>query len=486
MKKSILLVLVLALIFGLSTSSLKAKVVACVGNSDTYGYGLSRQNAYPAQLERILQCYDQQWQVRNFGINGATILHLGDLPYVDTGAYQQALASEPDIVIFEFGGNGARPPNRGYIQEHYANDYIALINAFSELDSSPKIWLCQPLDKIRPDWSTHARIIREEIIPIITQVAMEKGLPVIDFYDVFKDAHHLYQSDGIHPTVEGSRIMAEMAAAVILGMRWPPDFNGDSKVNIEDLLILIEHWNRDDYSIDIAPPPLGDGVIDVLDLEILMSFWEKETNDHTLTAYWRLDESDGVIATDSVGEHHGILYGEPLWQPEEGMVNGALAFDGIDDYVSTDPVLNPTDGAFSVVAWIKGGAPGQVIISQKGGADWLMADIVEGDLRTNLRTPATVGRNPKPAGPPLICTTVITDSDWHRVGFIRNGSDRILYVDNIEVVTDTAEIIESASGGFYIGAGSSLNPGAFWSGLIDDVRIYDRALSIQDIAALSQ
>jgi hypothetical protein len=72
---------------------------------------------------------------------------------------------------------------------------------------------------------------------------------------------------------------------------------------------------------------------------------------------------------------------------------------------------------------------------------------------------------------------VVTDGDWHRVGFVRDGSDRILYVDDIEVARDTATNLESASGGLYIGAGSDLEPGALWSGLIDDVRIYSRALA---------
>ncbi|MCH7556299.1 MAG: hypothetical protein IIB56_02455, partial [Planctomycetes bacterium] len=74
--------------------------------------------------------------------------------------------------------------------------------------------------------------------------------------------------------------------------------------------------------------------------------------------------------------------------------------------------------------------------------------------------------------------TVVTDGDWHRVGFVRDGRDRILYVDDIEVARDTATNLESASGGLYIGAGSDLEPGAFWSGLIDDVRIYSRALAL--------
>jgi hypothetical protein len=77
----------------------------------------------------------------------------------------------------------------------------------------------------------------------------------------------------------------------------------------------------------------------------------------------------------------------------------------------------------------------------------------------------------------MICSEVITDGDWHRVGFVRDGINRILYVDDVEVACDTAANLEAGSGGLYIGAGSRLEPGTFWSGLIDDVRIYNRVVS---------
>ena len=109
--------------------------------------------------------------------------------------------------------------------------------------------------------------------------------------------------------------------------------------------------------------------------------------------------------------------------------------------------------------------------------NWLMADTTDGALRTDLRTPETTGRNPSPPGPPLICPTVVTDGDWHRVGFVRNGINRILYVDDVEVARDTAETLEFADTGLYIGAASTLAPGTFFSGLIDDVRIYNRVVS---------
>ena len=102
-----------------------------------------------------------------------------------------------------------------------------------------------------------------------------------------------------------------------------------------------------------------------------------------------------------------------------------------------------------------------------------MADLVDGALKTDLKEPGIAGRNPIPPAPPLTSSTMVTDGDWHRVGFVRNGSNRILYVDGIESVRDTANNLEAASGGLYIGVGSDWDPGTFWSGLIDDVRIYN-------------
>jgi hypothetical protein len=199
----------------------------------------------------------------------------------------------------------------------------------------------------------------------------------------------------------------------------PPDFNGDGKIDIEDLIILIEHWGQDGPMCDIAPPPFGDGIVNVQDLELLMNYWGQPVDDPTLIAHWAMDETDGAVAYDSANANDGTALGEPNWQPDGGMVAGALGFDGIDDYVSTPVIVDCAKGDSSVFAWIKGGAPGQVVISQERGANWLMADAVDGVLRTDLKQPAETGRGGTPAGSALISSTVVTDGYWHRVGFVR-------------------------------------------------------------------
>ena len=189
-----------------------------------------------------------------------------------------------------------------------------------------------------------------------------------------------------------------------------------------------------------------------------------------LIAHWKLDETEGDIAGDSTRDNDGALEGEPLWRPEGGIIDGALEFDGINDYVSTPFVLNPSSKEFSVFAWIKGGAPGQVILSQADGANWLLADSSDGCLMTELKGG---GRNTSI----LVSQTVITDGDWHRVGLTWDGVNRILYVDDIIVAQDTQSILKSSEEGMYIGAGNSLDAGTFFSGLIDDVQIYNETVT---------
>jgi hypothetical protein len=78
--------------------------------------------------------------------------------------------------------------------------------------------------------------------------------------------------------------------------------------------------------------------------------------------------------------------------------------------------------------------------------------------------------------PVLSSQTVITNGDWHNIGFVWDSNDRILYVDDFEVDRDTIKALESMEGGRYIGASSVLESDGFFSGLIDDVRIYNRAV----------
>ena len=262
-------------------------------------------------------------------------------------------------------------------------------------------------------------------------------------------------------------IGTENAGVVVFRPQPVIDFNGDGFVDINDLLRLIESWGHNDPVVDIAPP-FGDGVIDRADLEVLMGYWGQEVQDPALIARWKLDEAEGIDVFDSAGDHHGSVIGTPAWEPDAGKIGGALAFDGTT-FVAVDSVLNPDEGLFSVFAWVKGGAPGQVILSQAEGANWLRADPLDGTLMTELRAVARTPRN-------LGSAVVITDGDWHRAGFAWDGTSRRLYVDDILVAEDTQVALAGSSGQLLMGCDKDMASGTFWTGLIDEVRIYSRVV----------
>ncbi|MFC1795382.1 LamG-like jellyroll fold domain-containing protein [Planctomycetota bacterium] len=270
----------------------------------------------------------------------------------------------------------------------------------------------------------------------------------------FESIHNMWQSS-ITPTV---------------------DLNVDGIVDSADMCIMVDHWGENYPLCDIGPTPLGDGVVDIQDLIVLA----EHLFEATLVAHWALDETEGMFAADSAGDNDAFVVGGTAWQPSSGRVDGALQLDGVDGCVIAGPVLNPADGPFSIFAWVNGGAPGQVVVSQLGAANWLAAD-AEGNLMTELTGPGLSDLSEKGRR-----RTVITDGEWHRIGFVWNGTRRTLYVDGVVLAEDTQDSLEGSQMGLYIGVGKNYTPGTFFSGMIDDVRIYDVALTPKQIAALAQ
>ncbi|MCF7973209.1 MAG: hypothetical protein K9N55_05310 [Phycisphaerae bacterium] len=481
--------LILILCIGLPMHTAMALRVACVGDSHTYSGGTSVPDvSYPAQLETILKQLNPEWETKNFGVSGATVLEQGNLPYIhqadytfpwkwclDPNAYELALAYEPDVVVFQFGSNATMNlKNIGLIDEHFLADYNALIQTFDELPSKPMIVICQPPPMFDPMYSPCATILKEQIVPLVTEVAAAWHAPVVDFYTAFQDLRHLYKADQMHVTAAGAKIMADMVAEAILRMTVGPDLNGDGIVDTLDMHIMVDHWGRDDSACDIAPAPSGDGIVDIQDMMALAEFMEPV--DTRLIMRLRLDEACGDVTNDSALEYDGILNGNPMWMPADGISGGALQFDGMDDYIAGPFVLDPTKGPLSFCAWVKTSEVGQVIVSQAGAMnDWLSIDS-SGRLTTGLSYPSSI----------LTSTSGISDDTWHHIGLVSDDSGKCLYIDGVEAATDKALPILPSNGSLHIGVGKELDPDSFFTGMMDDIRIYNVALEPSEIAELAK
>lgn len=191
--------------------------VACIGNSITYGARIAnRENdSYPSQLQQLLGA---NYQVSNFGVNSATLLHKGNKPYIKQPQYQQALQSNPNVVFIKLGTNDSKLINRAYLNE-YEVDYAEMINAFRVLPTHPRIVLLLPIKSFFADSNSISdKVIVKNIIPMIQHLAYAEQLEVIDLHSLFTDKESLLP-DKIHPNEEGAGIIAKRLADLLTQKR---------------------------------------------------------------------------------------------------------------------------------------------------------------------------------------------------------------------------------------------------------------------------
>ncbi|MDP7134618.1 MAG: GDSL-type esterase/lipase family protein, partial [Planctomycetota bacterium] len=197
----------ISFIASLTTAEQTDKIrVACVGDSITFGAGVKERNknSYPKVLAGLL---GEKYDVRNFGVNGATLLKKGNKPWWKLRAFKDATAFKPNVVIIKLGTNDSKPPNWKHKSE-YASDLTALVEHFQGLDLKPTVYLCRPAPVARDRWGINEKTVKGEIIPLIEQVAKDKGLSVIDIYSALKPHADLIP-DGVHPNAAGAKILAK-------------------------------------------------------------------------------------------------------------------------------------------------------------------------------------------------------------------------------------------------------------------------------------
>ncbi|MHC4747465.1 MAG: BACON domain-containing protein, partial [Planctomycetota bacterium] len=213
--------------------------------------------------------------------------------------------------------------------------------------------------------------------------------------------------------------------------------------------------------------------------------------DSNPVSWWRFDEGSGDIAYDSAGDNDGNLINGPVWTG--GIIDGAIEFDGVDDYVNVNSVgelnFERTD-AYTLSAWYKGDVENHAILSKMDspiGYRGYDMYIFSGYVRAHII-------NDWPFN--AICETgtlyPISDSIWHHIVVTYDGSSSSnglkIYVDGMEEITTVEENSLSStiqnSVSFKIAARGGTSTTHHLGGLIDEVRIYGRSLSASEVAQL--
>jgi lysophospholipase L1-like esterase len=188
-----------------------AEKIACVGDSITYGYGLSDPGtqSYPSILQGLV---GSEHQVSNFGVSGATLLRSGDRPYWQEAQFGASDSFAPDIVVVMLGTNDSKPENWSN-KAMFAVDYHDLIDHYRALGAVVYVATPPPVFA-QGAFSISPTVVAEEVTPLVEQIATEAQTPLIEVFDALSGQDALFP-DTVHPNAEGARLLAETVAAAL-------------------------------------------------------------------------------------------------------------------------------------------------------------------------------------------------------------------------------------------------------------------------------
>ncbi|MCH7559369.1 MAG: LamG domain-containing protein [Planctomycetes bacterium] len=208
-----------------------------------------------------------------------------------------------------------------------------------------------------------------------------------------------------------------------------------------------------------------------------------EPNNAGLVAHWKLDEGTGTTANDISGNgHHGTLTNGAQWTT--GNLGGAVSFDGTDDYVSVpySPALNPAD-SFTISVWAmaaSGGTGYRSPISSRDGSP------SEGYII--YATPSDIWQFWTGPGWHSISGPSVRLDSWVHLTAVFSAGTKRFYVDGIlagEATGVTYNMNDRQVLLIGAGANENVNHNYFFEGSVDEVRLYDYALSYGEASWLA-
>lgn len=211
---------------------------------------------------------------------------------------------------------------------------------------------------------------------------------------------------------------------------------------------------------------------------------------------WRLDETTGTTAPNTAGSNNGTLFNSPTWVPTSGVRDGALRFDtATNTYVRVGRSAALEPAAVSVSMWIKRNGPQDYIAGllsktyQNDGAPVYASYALAFANNSDTQLRFVIGRS---GGVDSIDAGEVPDNTWTHIVATYDPAATApqarLYQDGVLVgsLTRTAAIAydATATGDLYMGSLTSSSTGQHFKGLMDDVMIFNRALTQQEVTDL--
>ncbi len=214
--------------------------------------------------------------------------------------------------------------------------------------------------------------------------------------------------------------------------------------------------------------------------------------DSSLVACWKFEEGEGNIVHDTAGKNHGTIHGA-TWA--KGISGHGLKFDGLKDYVSfAKPVI--TTKEFSISAWARMDGRGGGV--ERSNPIFSQRSDPAGDNRCNIYLAAEANsearsfaliRSNRGSGQELSCPRPKA-GEWHHYVLAVHSKEIIFYIDGLQVgQTPNLQSGDYASAIDYTFIGKhryDRMDAGFFNGIIDEVAIFDRAISTDEVQQLYQ
>jgi acyl-CoA thioesterase-1 len=194
-----LIVSLLVLVFACPAPAASRPLLVCFGDSITAGYGLFPGQTFPDMLQRDLDNLGYNYKVDNEGTSGATTKDA-------IASLNSVLLMHPDIVIVEFGGNDGL---RGLPPDQTRRNLDQVLTALEKA----RIKILLAGITLPPNYGADYIKSFEQVYRDLAAKHKVAFVPMI-----YKDLVHVpdtIQSDGIHPTAKGSKIIAQTLLTVL-------------------------------------------------------------------------------------------------------------------------------------------------------------------------------------------------------------------------------------------------------------------------------
>ena len=230
------------------------------------------------------------------------------------------------------------------------------------------------------------------------------------------------------------------------------------------------------------------GSVESNDVEILVS----DALMNGLIGWWKFDETNGTVAYDSSGNSNdGSLTNGPTWTA--GKIGGALNFDGIDDRIKIPHTMLDGKSFLTISFWFKMNSS-----SVNTAAHYFISGANVGNdnrFRLLIHSSLGLGKNDSEIKGSITYASIESNSywtsDWRKLTFVRsiNGLQFYLNGNPTHLFSYTPSSLTISANGLWVGSDQDSVAGGWETqeslqGKLDDYRIYDRALSADEVQAL--